>query len=200
MNNWHRISLHCALFPLITGLVIFIAWIASKAFWLLLLGVIAMLMGSLLYMVGMLALIPATIKARKTGMPYLRKTIGLFVLLSLNIPMAIGMTTYASYLDVESYTRHSVTVVNNTDRAINKIIITDPEGNPYTIDNISPLSQSRYSFGFQGEGEVRYAIESTGMNKTGVLIDYIRDHVGDKVDIVIQPTGDITIIAPPKLY
>lgn len=167
---WYRIGLFSVLAPMTLGTAAFVTWLVSHWDILMLDGLVTIVVGLLLFPIGIFALVMWMRRASPR-----KKFCLLLCLLFLNFPLAWGMISYASYYVV---IRHEVTVTNNASVPVTQIYFTDPMGNDYQMDNVPAGTSLSQLFPFAGEGSVHYRMTVENKEASGVLLGYITGGIG----------------------
>ena len=188
MNLWHRVALTYGLLPLIVGIAVFSVWLLTRWDWLMFAGLYTIGIGLILFVGGLISLLIASRRARQQGIPYKQKNLLILGVLLINFPVALAMMFYAHHL----MTIYDVLIINELGTPLNQIILTDPAGEHYAINDVAAHSQTHHEFHFGGEGSVSYEIKSAPIEQSGVLVGYITSGLGGQVTMRIDYEGKVT--------
>lgn len=196
---WYRLSLFCGLGPLLAGGTIYALWLPTASEELVLLGLLLLPFCILLVLAGLLMLWPATRALKKAGVSERPRKIllALFCLL-LNIPAAGGAMLHANYV----HSLYPVTVINDSDAAIDSLTFTDPLAQDYTLPPIAPHSRIDKRIPFYGEGSVHYRLVVGGREDKGMLIGYISSGISSHITLRVDAGGTVHVgeqSPPPAL-
>ena len=189
MNRWHRISLICGLMPLSIGIVIFLAWFATRAQWLTVAGIVNLYAGLALFCIGVISLAVYFYKARRSAIAgYWKKSIVTLAILFSNFPVAAAIFSAAYY--VASFS--TVVIENQSNTQIEDIYLSE-RGHVYKIGSVLPNEKLEKKYHFQSEGSVYYSFTKNGIKYEGILFGYVTSGKGNSVKMLITKSGEVEI-------
>ncbi len=166
MNLQHRIAFYCGLFPLFSGVAVFVLWLITGFEWLEFAGLLLLIIGWICFLFGLLFLLFGIKKQKSVNI----KTYFVVFVLLANFPVTFSITSYAIKVETINY----VTVSNESNNILENVVFIDPLGNNYEVKNINPNTKIQKQFNFQGEGSVKYKLEDNKFRpSSGELIGYI---------------------------
>lgn len=164
------VAIICALFPLLTGLGVYAAWLVTDNPNLMFLGVILLPLCMLFFIIGCVSLFFAARSFKKSDTPqHGRKILLAAIMLLLNFPAGIGIIGHANYRT--SFVE--IKIINQTRQTLNDIRIIDPQGTVQTLPAVAAGETIAHDLSLRGEGSVRYRMALSGESFEGVLIGYI---------------------------
>lgn len=187
----HFVSLTCALIPLLTGLGVYAAWLATDNPNLMLLGVFLLPLCMLFFIIGCVSLFFAARALKKSGDAHRRRKILLaMACLLINFPTAFGIMIHADYRS----SFFDIRVVNQTQQTLNDIAIIDPQGTVHILPVAMPDATLTHDLSLRGEGSVRYRVTLAGEEHDGVLIGYITSDLRPQgATITVHANGQIEV-------
>ena len=178
----------CAAGPLVTGVGIFITWLALRWDGLMTAGLITILAGMLSVLFGT-ALLKGYVWMNRAEdgrlpKPHRKRVAVAAALLLLNFPAAFLCASTA----LRIYTTYYVTVSNQTATTVNNFAVY-VDGRPNELGPISPGRSAEFSFVPRSDGQVTYTMTSAGQQSAGMVIGYVTPGFGSSHTVRITPTG-----------
>jgi hypothetical protein len=186
-----RIAIYCALLPLVTGILIFAAWILSGWQWLMLAGLYTIVGGIVCFFVGCIVLNVHVVRAFRRAPQSRRSTkragtlVG--ILLLSNFPIAILCAWTALSIDGA----YLVTVVNTSGSPLDSFVLSGP-GLSVELGPLAPGDRARHLCRLNGDGGIDFSATLRGNAAfTGTVDGYVFGGA-DKVVTVTGP-GSVTL-------
>ena len=186
------IAFGCALLPMAAGLIVTVAWLLTQATTLEMIGFFVILVGVVMFFVGMLCCLFETARglrsqrAWRTWLPRVALAAGLLL---ANFPLA------AACVSVTTLSR--VHATNNSAAVVTNLVVSDPAGNTWQLGPIAPGKSTWRMMWLDGEGAVTYTattnLTSGAVTSSGTLDGYITGPgTGGTYRITINPDGSST--------
>ncbi len=190
-NIAYTISLLAGLFPLLTGLGVYAAWLVTDNPNLMFLGVILLPLCLLFLIIGCVSLFFAARSFKKSDTPQRgRKILLAAIMLLLNFPVGVAVIGHADYRS----SFFEIRVVNQTRQTLNDIVIIDPQGTAQTLPAVPAGETVTHDLSLRGEGSVRYRMTLSDESFEGVLIGYITSDLRPQgATITVQANNRIEI-------
>ena len=192
MNRAYRLSLVCGIVPLVTGVGIFLAWVATRQDWLMTAGMIALVAGFISFCIGAVALgrfcwlairkerIPRTQVWSKAG-----RSAGL---LAVNFPIAAAIVVGAIAIE----TRYTVRIINDLSQPLHEVWVYGG-GVDRRIGTIEPGATRRRGFWIQQEGELTLEMKLGPTLVQTNIDDYVTQNLGGDVHVTVDADSTISI-------
>ncbi len=188
MAATHRISIICGAFPLVAGTAIFIGWIAVPVSHLEFAGLLLIILGGVLFAVGLGDIASDLMFARRTGRPPARHTAKALILLLANPPLCV---LYVVIWGVVS-NQVLVTVRNASADPIANLRLTVAREILQPIAPI-PSGQTRVICASGNEGDVKYAFDIGVETRAGIIAGYVAS--GGRFELHLSKDRDVDIWA-----
>jgi hypothetical protein len=191
----YRVAIACGLVPLLIGLIIFGAWLPTRAVFLQMLGLIALCLGVILFFVGAFALLRyrhlAKLNPHNTPQQVLRASLRCWFVLLINFPISWAIINGVSAIE----SCYTVTAENKSNLAFEDIQIRGG-GNNEALGNIGPGEQATYRLFFDSEGAVEISAKHRGERLKATLDGYVSPGLGGRADVVFQADATINVSHP----
>lgn len=172
-----------------TGGLIFVSWLVSRADWLMQAGIYNIQVGLVLFIAGLGCLMVYGLQARKSGHCYPIKQVGILLgILLFNFPAAILGVLSVMYIVSVSV----VTVFNHSAFEVTDLVLKERD-RTYHFPPIAPGEEVTEYFRFKYEGGVEYKLSLNGVAKTGLMFGYITHGMGGNAMLTITSNGNIEI-------
>lgn len=177
--------------PLVAGLAIALAYIATGNPALQLAGGGVILVGSLLAAVGIvLSIVDARSASPAPPTPWRPPALAVAALLLSNFPVALGLFAVTEHLD-ETLT---LVVDNRSGTVVEDITIVAPEQR-FKMASVPAGERQTARFHLAGEGEVSYSLRSGSTERKGTALGYITGGMRmGSVTLQIEPTGNVLVV------
>lgn len=189
MTRSYKIAVACGVLPLLAGTITFGAWLATDSDALMLVGISVILVGLGLFVAGAIALRRFVVSAKKAAVSYVRRTVIVAAILVLNFPLALAYMAIADTMVTGIF----VTIANDFSGPIRNLVVTDPRGATFPVENIEPGSRHSSCFDFSGEGTVKFSMTASGLAHSGILIGYITPSMGLRAELRLTADGEVEI-------
>jgi len=197
MNRVYRLSLFCGIVPLVAGVGIFLAWVATRQDWLMTAGMVTLVAGFISFCTGAVALgrfcwlairkerIPRTQVWSKAG-----RSAGLLV---VNFPIAVAIVVGAIAIE----TRYTVRIINDLSQPLHQVRVYGG-GVDRRIGTMDPGATRRRGFWIQQDGELTLEMK-LGPTLVQTNIDgYVTPNMGEDLRVTVNPDSTISIISRRK--
>jgi len=189
VNRWYQISLICGLAPLCIGVFIFLAWLASGAYWLEWTGMVNLYAGLVLFCIGLISLAVYFYKARRNAIRgYWKKSIVALLILLANFPVAAVIISAALYVASVS----TVIIKNQSSSKIENIYLSE-QGHVYEAGSVLANEKIERKFHFQSEGSIRYSFTRNDIKYEGIMFGYVTGGMGSSSKMLITKRGKVKI-------
>lgn len=180
-----RAAVFCWALPLFSGTVVFIAWLATRATWLQRAGLLTIVLGTLLFVGGVVSL-GMFYQGLCRAAPDLARTWSkrcrvLALLLIANFPIAIGITIAA----VAEETKYTVVVRNTGSVPVDRFVLSGPVFQR-DLGPIAPGGSVRHAFYVAGDGQLTFTAVQGGTTFGGTIDGYVTNGVGGDKEVTIQ--------------
>lgn len=182
-----RTALACALAPMALGTIVIVLWLATSWDILAILGLGVLLVGFVLFFIGIASLIWYARSCHAARLPWLRTAVGTTLLLLLNFPLALGYIRLA-----QMWTIH---FVNAGTAPIGNIVIADPMGRRWQVGSIAAGSRATRRIFPQGQGAITFSSTAPagGTSVSGQVAGYCTSGLlGEHRTVIINADGSST--------
>jgi hypothetical protein len=179
-----RVALACALAPMALGTVVIVLWLATSWGILAILGLGVLLVGFILFFIGLASLIWYARSCHAARLPWVRATLRATLLLLLNFPLAFAYIRLG-----QMWTIHFVNAGTTT---IGGLVISDPVGRRWQVGPIAPGSRATRRIFPQGEGAITFSSTAPAGDAgvSGVVSGYYTPGlVGEHRSVTINADG-----------
>ena len=184
----YKYSLFFGISPLFIGVLIYFGWLFSRFGWLQVAGTLNIVFGLVAFCIGIICLAIYAYKSSKQNKYHWgRKAILSLAILLSNFPVAAAIIYHVTYIQSTYY----VVINNNSAYEITDIVVTAK--NQHMLNNITPMSVSRYALHFDHEGAVNYSMIFNHVKHTGVLFGYVTWDHGHTAVMEVTHSGSIKI-------
>jgi hypothetical protein len=189
--NYLRTAVYCGAIPLVIGLLVFAAWLVTGWERLMPIGVLVMAGGTLLVVVGIVALAVHAyreLRTRGAAIGSARRMLLTLLLLLVNFPVAFSVMRAVW----EISTAYLVTLVNASGAPVDSFVLSGPG----FVKELGPLpagGRANYVCRFSGDGELTFASQQGGTIATGVVDGYVTKSVGADEIVSIGLGGQLTV-------
>ena len=189
MRLWYRAAIACGLVPMVLGSAIFAAWLFTDLDALEIIGLLFIYVGIVLFAAGIVSLFVFVKRARKAGTAYRKPATWALAVLLLNVPLCAAYVSVAFAME----SAHSVTVINDADKPVEALTLTDPTGRRFQVGIVAP-GQSRHAcLDLSGEGAVEYSLTVDGETHAGILIGYLAAPLGSRASLRVSKTLTVEV-------
>lgn len=189
MTLWYKIAIACGVLPLLVGTITFGAWLATDLDELELFGITVIVGGLILFVIGLVALDRFATNGKRIEVTYKKPAAIAAAILLLNFPVALAYMAVAASMENSFF----VTIESDFPEPIRDLVLTDPRGTGFRLEEIEPGSARSACYDFSGEGEVLYSMALGDDTQNGVLIGYITSNMGHRTELHLTEYGRIEI-------
>jgi hypothetical protein len=195
MNRSYLIALLCWAFPMLAGVTAFLAWLNSGSMDWWTVGMLVIVTGSVLFVVGVSALIASILKDRRESsvMPRRRWWPNLLCagLLFSNFPLALVIA--GAVFEIE--TRYTV-VVNNDSPLLWEDVHVFGGGIRSATVTLPPGGTTTFEVWPETDGELRLRARSGERGHSALVAGYVTNMLGGDAVVTILPDGTISVEHP----
>lgn len=192
MNRAYRLSLACGIVPLVAGVGIFLAWVATRQDWLMTAGMITLVAGFIAFFVGAVALgLFCWLAIRKERIPrahlWLRVVLSA-ALLVVNFPVAGLILNRVVVIK----TRYTVLIRNESPRPLHEVRVYGG-GVEERFGTLESAAMKHRDFWIQQDGELTLEMK-LGPTLVQTNIDgYVTQNLGGDVRVTVNADSSISI-------
>jgi hypothetical protein len=190
-----RVALACGGVPLVTGVLVLLAWLVTGQVWLVIAGLLTIVVGCVLVAVGSIAAAIHAVRNLRAGHLPRRRVLrdaGLIVVLLLsNFPAALVCAGIARRVDL----LYVVTVVNASGVTLDSFVISGP-GVIADLGPVGPGARASHACRFADDGELTFAASQPGSSFSGTIDGYVYSISGG--DEVVTVAGPGAVIVTPN--
>ena len=187
----YRLAVLCGVVPLLAGAAIFTAWTLTGWRWLMLAGLVTIGIGTVVFLVGCLALYSAHRRARDAGamQGLTRRTLLAAALLVSNFPAAAGLSWAAVALE----TRLVVVVRNDAVVPLEGGRL-HGGGADVRLPALAPGASVERWLWFDTDGQLELDASLGGQHVHGVVAGYVTGGLGGRLVVTVRADGTITAL------
>jgi len=192
MKRFLQAALFCGAAPLVVGIAIFVAWIFTRAGWLMVAGVFTIYAGLCSVGIGAICLVVYVWRSWRSGEIKHRslvwQAVGTAALLLANFPAGVSVVMGAILIE----TRYTVTLTNQSDVPLKSAEVCGG-GVDVRFGDVAPGATVVRSFWIKADGElVLTAIH--GSNKVETTVEgYVTNGMGGDKIVVLDANGSVNI-------
>lgn len=192
MKWWYGASIVCGAAPMIVGVGVFLAWLAVRAEWLELVGLVTLGIGPAVVAVGAVCLLIYVLARRKLP-PDRRggwlRPIAAGALLLANFPVAAAVFSAAWAIE----TRYVVEIRNAAPVAARSVVLTG-SGVETSFGDIPPGGQAKRGFHIRHDGELTLTAVLGDQPIETVIDEYVTNNLGAHKVVTIGPGGEVRVV------
>jgi hypothetical protein len=192
MDKWLKTAAALGALPLAFGTVVFVAWLYTRSYSLLPVGLCTVVGGALLVSIGLILLRTHAAGCSRHAQPRRglcawHHAVPLGLLL-LNFPAAVCFTWGAFVLQ----TRNVVTVTNEFSIVVESFRV-HGAGRSVELGSIKPGQTGSCSFRAKRDGALYYDAVVGGAHMSGVAHGYVMPEYSSRSDVLVTPEGSIVV-------
>jgi hypothetical protein len=192
MNRAYRAALACGAVPLVVGIGVFLIWLATRSYWLILPGMGTVYLGCAAF-VGGVVMLRRFYRLASQTQAFPRRRLRLSVLacaalLMLNFPVAAGIMVAVTAIQT-CY----VVVVHNASRQPLENVVTSGGGCEELLGHIPPGGTVRKWLWIQRDGSLEFRAVSGTSTHEAPIDGYVTNGLGGNVTVTVDSDGSIIV-------